>query len=114
MLYQKYFIQIWKIDWVNKTIDGVYYSLSAYNNFRDYRDLVEKYKYIALVWEDNPLKSRLCCGGSTPLIALDLAKFSRDLDECNRQRRRLKYCYLIVNKKVDRSIHYSTYQKDEV
>jgi hypothetical protein len=40
MLYQKYFIQIWKTDWVNKTIDGVYYSLSAYNNFRGYRNLV--------------------------------------------------------------------------
>ena len=90
MLDKKYFIQIWKSDWVNKTIDGVYYSLSAYNNFRGYSDLVEKYKYLALVWEDNPLKSRLFCGGYTPLIALGLAKFSTELDECNRPRRRLK------------------------
>lgn len=85
MLYKNYEIKIWKTEWVDRRIHGVYYSLSAYS-FCGKEDAVKKHKYIALAREINPLRSFGIYGGSTPLIALDLAKFAIDLAENNRRR----------------------------
>lgn len=86
MLYKNYQIKIWQSAWVDKRIDGVYYSLSAYSGYYKYRDIIQNYKYIALIAECNPYRSFDCVGGSTPLIAIDLAKFTIDLQESNRER----------------------------
>lgn len=85
MLYKGYSIQIWKSEWIGKRIDGLWYSLNAYS-YREIDRWATKYKYVALVDEINPLRSREIWGGSTPLIALDLAKFSIDLNlaQCRR------------------------------
>jgi len=85
MLYKNYEIEIWKTEWVDKIIHGVNYSLNIYN-FCGERDAVKNHKYIALICEINPSRSFGIYGGSTPLIALDLAKFAIDLTGSNRRR----------------------------
>ena len=85
MLYKGYSIQIWQSEWIGKRIDGVWYLLNGYS-YLEIDKWATKYKYVALVDEDNPRRSREIWGGSTPLIALDLAKFSIDLKLSNRQR----------------------------
>ena len=85
MLYKNYKIEIWKTEWVDKRIHGVNYSLDTYN-FCGEKDAVKNHKYVALVRQVNPSRSFGIYGGSTPLIALDLAKFAIDLAENNRQR----------------------------
>lgn len=85
MLYKGYSIEIWKSEWIGKRIDGLWYSLNGYS-YREVDKWARKYKYVALVDEINPQRSREIWGGSTPLIALDLAKFSIDLELTNRQR----------------------------
>jgi len=79
MLYKGYSIRIWKSEWIEKRIDGVSYSLNGYS-YREIDKWATRYKYVALVDEINPRHSREIWGGSTPLIALDLAKFSIDLE----------------------------------
>ncbi|MEG4863659.1 MULTISPECIES: hypothetical protein [unclassified Microcoleus] len=85
MLYKGYSIRIWKSEWIGKRIDGLWYSLHGYS-YREIDRWATKYKYVALVDETNPRLSREIWGGSTPLIALDLAKFSIDLNftDCER------------------------------
>jgi hypothetical protein len=85
MLYKSYEIKIWKTEWVGKIIHGVNYSLNGYS-FCGEEDVVKNHKYAALVWQINPSHSTGIYGGSTPLIALDLARFAIDLQESNRQR----------------------------
>jgi hypothetical protein len=85
MLYKGYSIKIWKSEWEGKRIDGVTYSLNGYT-YRDMREAAKSYKYMALVAEINPQRAREVWGGSTPLIALDLAKFSIDLTLSNAHR----------------------------
>jgi hypothetical protein len=78
MLHKGYSIKIWKSEWIGQRIDGVSYSLNGYC-YREIDKWATKYKYVALVDEINPMRSREIWGGSTPLIALDLARFSIDL-----------------------------------
>lgn len=85
MLYKGYSIQLWKSDWIGKRIDGLWYSLNGYS-YLEIDKWATKYKYVALVNEICPLRSREIWGGSTPLIALDLAKFSIDLNLSNYRR----------------------------
>lgn len=85
MLYKDYHIEIWQSVWVDRMINGVNYSLGAYG-FSEYKEVIKDFKYIALVWKSNPLKSIFCCGGSTPLIALDLARYRLLLLELTQQR----------------------------
>lgn len=85
MLYKGYSIEIWKSEWVDKIIDGVNYSLHAYC-YLDRRTATQNHRYIAIVDEINPQRAREIWGGSTPLIALDCARFSIDLELRNRQR----------------------------
>jgi hypothetical protein len=85
MLYRNYQIKIWKTEWVGKTIHGVNYSLNHYS-FCGEEDVVKNHKYAALIWRINPSHSVGIYGGSTPLIALDLAKFAIGLEESNTQR----------------------------
>jgi hypothetical protein len=85
MLYKNYSIKLWKSEWVGRIIDGVNYSLTIYS-FVGKDEAVKDNKYIALICEINPFRSVAIYGASTPLIALDLAKFSIDLLESNRQR----------------------------
>jgi hypothetical protein len=85
MLYKGYSIETWKSEWEGKRIDGVTYSLNGYA-YRDMRRSTKNHKYMALSTEINPPRGREVWGDSTPLIALDLAKFSIDLELSNRQR----------------------------
>jgi hypothetical protein len=85
MLYKNYEIEIWKTEWVDRKIHGVNYSLNCYS-FCSEEDAVKNHKYVALAWQINPSRSFGIYGGSTPLIALDLAKFAIDLAEGNRRR----------------------------
>ena len=85
MLYKGYSIQIWKSEWIGKQIDGVSYSLNGYS-YREIDECATKYKYVALVDEINPRYSREIWGGATPLIALNLAKLSIELDLANYRR----------------------------
>ena len=85
MLHKGYSIKLWKSEWIGRRIDGLWYSLSGYS-YLDRREEAKTYKYIALVCEINPLRSREIWGGSTPLIALDLAKFSIELRLANHRR----------------------------
>jgi hypothetical protein len=80
MLYKNYEIEIWKTEWIGRTIHGVKYSLNIYN-FSYEKDAVKNHKYVALICEINLSRSFGIYGGSTPLIALDLAKFAIDLAE---------------------------------
>ncbi|MBE9164179.1 hypothetical protein [Tychonema sp. LEGE 06208] len=85
MLYKEYSIRLWKTEWEGKIIDGFFYSINGFA-YRDTREAAKTYKYIALVVEEYPQRGGKLWGGSTPLIALDLAKFSIDLETSNRQR----------------------------
>jgi hypothetical protein len=85
MLYRNYQIKIWKTEWVGKIIHGDNYSLSGYS-FCGEEDVIKNHKYAALICQINPSRSVGIYGGSTPLIALDLAKFAIELKENNRQR----------------------------
>jgi hypothetical protein len=85
MLYKGYCIRIWKSDWIGKQIDGLWYTLNGYS-YREIDKWATKYNYVALVDEVNPWRSREIWGGSTPLIALDLAKFSIDLELAQRKK----------------------------
>ncbi|MEG4070936.1 hypothetical protein QUA42_27025 [Microcoleus sp. Pol11C2] len=85
MLYKGYSIEIWKSEWIGKKINGLWYCLHGYS-YLEVDKWATKYKYVALVDEINSQRSREIWGGSTPLIALDLAKFSIDLDLANYQR----------------------------
>jgi len=85
MLYKNYEIEIWKTEWVGRTVHGVNYSLNAYS-FCGEENAVKNHKYVALIWQINPSRSFGIYRGSTPLIALNLAKFAIDLAENNMQR----------------------------
>jgi hypothetical protein len=78
MLYKDYQIELWKTEWIGKRLAGEWYCLDGYS-YLEIDKWATRYKYIALVAEINPLRSREIWGGSTPKIALDLAKFSIDL-----------------------------------
>lgn len=86
MLYKGCSIQIWKSEWIGSRISGEYYSLDTYY-YRDLRTPEQQSKYIAIVDEVNPRRGCQVWGGSTPLIAIDLAKFSIDLRLSNYRRR---------------------------
>ncbi|MEG4516495.1 MULTISPECIES: hypothetical protein [unclassified Microcoleus] len=85
MLYKGYSIEIWKSEWIGKRISGLWYCLNGYS-YREIDKWATKYKYVALVDEINTQRSQEIWGGSTPLIALDLAKFSIDLNLANYER----------------------------
>jgi hypothetical protein len=85
MLYKGHSIKIWKSDWIGKQIDGQWYCLNGYS-YHEVDRWATKCKYVALVDEINPRVSREIWGGSTALIALDLAKFSIDLNLANYER----------------------------
>jgi len=85
MLYKGHSIEIWKSEWIDKRIDGVWYSLHSYC-YLDRRWPTKDCKYIAIVDEINPQRTCEIWGGSSPAIALDLARFSIDLKLSNRQR----------------------------
>ncbi len=85
MLHKGYSIQIWKSEWIGKIIYGQYYSLQAYC-YRDMRTTGQNDKYIAIIEQVNPSRSWEIWGGSTPRIALDIAKFSIDLKLANDRR----------------------------
>jgi hypothetical protein len=76
MLYKDYCIIIWKTDWIGRKIGGEWYSLAshAWNASQEAKSC----KYIAL-FRRIDYSCYGCAGGSTPLIALDLAKFSINL-----------------------------------
>lgn len=78
MLYKGYCIQIWQSAWVDRRIGGEWYSLAGHAWNTD--ELAKNHKYIALFRLISWGKSG-CTGGSTPLIAFDLAKFEIDLRE---------------------------------
>jgi hypothetical protein len=87
MLYKGFSIRIWKTEWIEKRIGGEFYSLNGCYSYREIHEWAAKYNYVALVDEINPPRyAREIWGGSTPLIALDLAKFSIELELANRQR----------------------------
>lgn len=98
MLYKNYQIEIWKSEWEGKRIDGVWYRLNVYS-FVGKDEAVRNNKYIALVSQVNPLHSFGIYGGSTPLIALDLAKFAIDLHESNWQRFDMMERFRLYNQK---------------
>lgn len=85
MLYKGYSIKIWKSEWIDRIINGEYYSLYSYD-YQDMRARGEDNKYIAMVNEINPRRGCQLWGGSTPKIALELAKFSIDLRLVNHRR----------------------------
>jgi hypothetical protein len=85
VLHKNFSIRIWKSEWIGKRINGEWYSLNGYS-YREIQEWATKYKYIALVDEINPQRSREIWGGSSALIALDLARFSIDLEMAQRQR----------------------------
>jgi hypothetical protein len=84
MLYKNYQIKLWKSEWIGKRIEGEWYCLNGFG-YLEIDKWAKRHKYIALVDEINPQRAREIWGGSTPLIALDLAKFSIDLRESNRR-----------------------------
>jgi hypothetical protein len=84
MLYKDYQIEIWQSAWVNRTIDGLNYFLFKYPGYWGYRDITRNYKYIALISGYNPYRPISCIGGSTPLVALGLAKRTIDLLDSSR------------------------------
>jgi len=86
MLYKNFQIKIWKTIWIGKTIDGYNYSINGDSWYFIYPDIIKQYEYVALIAECNPYRSAGGVGASTPLIALDLAKFKVDLIEQTRQR----------------------------
>jgi hypothetical protein len=86
MLYRNFQIKIWKTAWIGKTINGYNYSINGDYWYFIYPDIIKQYEYVALIAECNPYRSVGGVGGSTPLIALDLAKFKVGLIEQGRQR----------------------------
>jgi hypothetical protein len=82
MLYRNYQIELWKSDWVGRRINGEWYSLDVYS-FVGKEAAIANNDYIALIQLINPPRSFGIYGGSTPKIALDLAKFAIDLHEFN-------------------------------
>lgn len=98
MLYKNYSIKLWKSEWIGKRINGVWYSLNGYS-YLDQREAVKSYRYIALVDQLNPRRAWEIRGASTPLIALDLARFSIDLHEFNWQRFDMLERYRIYDEK---------------
>lgn len=104
MLYRNHKIQIWKSEWVGRIIDGVNYSLNVYS-FVGEDKIVKNNKYICLITRINPSRSFGIYGGSTPLIAFDLARFAIDLHEFNWQRFDMIEHYRIYNQKcLERSL----------
>ncbi len=97
MLYKGYSIQIWKSEWIDKWIGGEYHHLGC--EYLDARMPGQNNKYIALLDRLNPRRSYKILGGSTPKIAMDLAKFTIDLDESNSQRFDIMERYRIYNQK---------------
>ena len=85
MLYKGYSIKIWKSEWIGRMINGEYYSLHSYY-YHDMRTPGQDNNYIAIIDEVNPRRSCEFWGGSTPRIAIDLAKFSIDLRLVNYRR----------------------------
>lgn len=85
MLYKGYSIVVWKWEWVGRVIHGEYYTLHS-SYYHDMRGRGEDNKYIAIVDEINPQRGCQIWGGSTPKIAVDLAKFSIDLNLVNHRR----------------------------
>jgi hypothetical protein len=65
----------------------------------DKKQEVKNNKYITLVWKLNPPRFSGIYGGSTPKIALDLAKFAIELNEKNWQRFDMLERYKIYNEK---------------
>lgn len=84
MLYKGHLIEIWKSEYIGRVVSGQYYSASTFF-YHDMRTPGQNYKYIARVDEINPQHGYQIWGGSTPLIVLDLAKFSIDLKLANYQ-----------------------------
>lgn len=85
MLYKGYSIRLWRSEWIGRRINGERYSLNGYS-YLEIDKWATKYKYIALIDGTNLRCSHEMWGGSTPLIALDLAKFSIDLNLADCQR----------------------------
>jgi hypothetical protein len=98
MLYKGYSIQIWKSEWIDKKINGEYYSLHS-SYYRDMRNPDKDYKYIAIIEEVNPARSFEIWEGSTPRIVIDLARFSIDLRLVNCQRWDVEERFRIYNQK---------------
>jgi hypothetical protein len=85
MLYKGYSIRIWKTEWIGRLINGEYFSLHPYC-YHDMRMFDKDNKYIAIIDKVNPYRSFQIWGGSTPRIAIDLAKFSINLNLVNYRR----------------------------
>ncbi|MEG4271044.1 hypothetical protein [Microcoleus sp. M2_B4] len=85
MLYKGHSIVIWKSEWVGRVICGEYYILHS-SYYHDMRGRGEDNKYIAIIDEINPQRGCQIWGGSTPKIALDLARFAIHLKLTNHRR----------------------------
>lgn len=92
MLYKNYSIEIWQSAWIRKIIDGINYSFAPHKWYYDRHEIVRSLKlqnhtYIALISEVSPVERSVdCCRGSTPLIAIHLAKFKIAFFDLNRHK----------------------------
>jgi hypothetical protein len=92
MLYKNYSIEILQSAWIGKIIDGINYSFAPHKWYYDRREIVRSLKlqnhtYMALISEVSPVGRPVdCCSGYTRLIAINLAKFKRDLLYLNWQK----------------------------
>jgi hypothetical protein len=89
MLYKGHLIKIWKSEWIDRIINGENYSLDTCFYY-DTRTPGQYHKYVAIIDQVNPQHGYEIWGASTPLIALDLAKFSVDLKLANYRWRTLR------------------------
>jgi hypothetical protein len=84
MLYKDYKISVWTSEWVKKRISEANCSFDGWR-FCGIKEAVEKHEYVALAWHVESLRLLDINGGSTPVSALNLAKYGIDLLECYKE-----------------------------